>query len=193
VLVLKLNRLTILLSVAALFVAVTYPFTKRFFAIPQAYLGIAFSFGIPMAYAAQLDAVPAPAWGLLGANLFWTIAYDTEYAMVDRADDRRIGIRTAAILFGRFDVAAVMLCHAAFLAILAALGWHLQLRWPYYLGLAAAAVLMAQQYRLIRGRDPGRCFRAFLDNNWVGAVIFAGIAFALLLERGGLTRGPLGS
>jgi 4-hydroxybenzoate polyprenyltransferase len=185
-LVLKLNRLTILLSFGALFVAVSYPFTKRFFALPQAYLGVAFSFGIPMAYAAQLSAVPLSAWVLVLANIFWTIAYDTEYAMVDRADDQRIGIRTAAILFGRFDVTAVMLCHAVFLSILAALGWYLQLLWPYYMGLVAAAVLIAQQYRLIRDRQPDRCFRAFLDNNWVGAVIFAGIVFALLLERGGL-------
>jgi len=185
-LVLKLNRLTILLSFGALFVAVSYPFAKRFFVLPQAYLGIAFSFGIPMAYAAQLNVVPWSAWVLVIANIFWTVAYDTEYAMVDRADDQRIGIRTAAILFGRLDVTAVMVCHAIFLSILAALGWSLQLLWPFYVGLAAAAVLNAQQYRLIRDRDPNGCFRAFLDNNWVGAVVFAGIVFALLLEHGGL-------
>jgi 4-hydroxybenzoate polyprenyltransferase len=185
-LVLKLNRLTILLSFGALFVAVSYPFTKRFFVLPQAYLGIAFSFGIPMAYAAQLNVVPWPAWVLVIANIFWTVAYDTEYAMVDRADDQRIGIRTAAILFGRLDVMAVMSFHAVFLSILAALGWYLQLLWPFYVALAAGAALIAQQYRLIREREPARCFRAFLDNNWVGAVIFAGIVFALLLERGGL-------
>ena len=185
-LVLQLNRLTILLSFGALFIAVSYPFTKRFLALPQAYLGVAFSFGIPMAYAAQLSAVPLSAWVLVSANIFWTVAYDTEYAMVDRADDQRIGIRTAAILFGRFDVTAVMLCHAVFLSILAELGWYLQLLWPYYVGLMTAAVLIAQQYRMIRDREPDRCFGAFLDNNWVGAVIFAGIVFALLLERGGL-------
>jgi 4-hydroxybenzoate polyprenyltransferase len=185
-LVLKLNRLTILLSFGALFVAISYPFTKRFFVLPQAYLGIAFSFGIPMAYAAQLNVVPWPAWVLVIANIFWTVAYDTEYAMVDRADDQRIGIRTAAILFGRLDVIAVMSFHAVFLSILAALGWYLQLLWPFYVALAAGAALIAQQYRLIREREPARCFRAFLDNNWVGAVIFAGIVFALLLERGGL-------
>jgi len=185
-LVLKLNRLTILLSFGALFVAVSYPFTKRFLALPQAYLGIAFSFGIPMAYAAQLSAVPLTAWVLVSANIFWTVAYDTEYAMVDRVDDQRIGIRTAAILFGRFDVSAVMLCHAVFLSILAALGWYLRLLWPYYVGLVTAAVLVVQQYRMIRDRKPDRCFHAFLDNNWVGAVIFAGIVFALLLEHGGL-------
>jgi 4-hydroxybenzoate polyprenyltransferase len=185
-LVLKLNRLTMLLSFAALFVAISYPFTKRFFVLPQAYLGVAFSFGIPMAYAAQLNVVPLSGWVLVVANIFWTIAYDTEYAMVDRVDDQRIGIRTAAILFGRFDVTVVILCHAVFLSILGALGWYVQLLWPFYVGLAAGALLIAQQYRLIRDRDPARCFRAFLDNNWVGAVVFAGIVFALLLERGGL-------
>jgi 4-hydroxybenzoate polyprenyltransferase len=178
-LVLLLNRLTILLAFAALFLALSYPFTKRFFWLPQAYLGIAFGFGIPMAYAAQLDAVPAEAWVLLAANILWTIAYDTEYAMVDREDDRRIGIRTSAILFARFDAAAVMLCHAAFLAVLAALGWHLKLAWPYYAGLAGAALLAASQYRLIRDRDPAGCFRAFRYNNWVGAAVFAGMATGL--------------
>jgi 4-hydroxybenzoate polyprenyltransferase len=183
-LVLTLNRLTVLLAFVGAFLAVSYPFTKRFFAVPQAYLGIAFGFGIPMGYAAQLHRVPPEAWALLLANVFWTIAYDTEYAMVDREDDRKIGIRTSALLFGRFDVAAVMLCHAAFLALLAGLGWHLRLAWPFYAGLTAAAVLAGFQYTLIRGREPGRCFRAFLNNNWVGGAVFAGIALALALERG---------
>ena len=182
-LVLTLNRLTIALSFVGAFLAVSYPFTKRFFAIPQAYLGIAFGFGIPMAYAAQLEHVPAVAWVLLLANIFWTIAYDTEYAMVDRDDDRKIGIRTSAILFGRFDVAAVMLSHAAFLALLAGIGWHMHLAWPYYVGLAGAAVLIGYQYTLIRGREPGRCFQAFLNNNWVGGAVFAGIALALAMTR----------
>jgi 4-hydroxybenzoate polyprenyltransferase len=182
-LVLTLNRLTVLLAFVGAFLAVSYPFTKRFFAIPQAYLGIAFGFGIPMAYAAQLDRVPLDAWVLLLANIFWTIAYDTEYAMVDREDDRRIGIRTSALLFGRFDVAAVMLCHVAFLALLAGVAWKLRLAWPFYVGLAGAAVLTGFQYTLIRGRDPGRCFQAFLNNNWVGGVVFAGIGLALVLER----------
>jgi 4-hydroxybenzoate polyprenyltransferase len=182
-LVLTLNGLTVALSFVGLFLAVSYPFTKRFFAIPQAYLGIAFGFGIPMAYAAQLGSLPAIAWVLLLANIFWTIAYDTEYAMVDREDDRKIGIRTSAILFGRFDVAAVMLFHAAFLALLAGIGWHLHLAWPYYAGLGGAALLMAYQYVLIRGREPQRCFQAFLNNNWVGGVVFAGIALALAMQR----------
>ena len=178
-LVLTLNRLTVELAFVALFLAVSYPFTKRFFWMPQAWLGIAFGFGIPMGYAAQLATVPPVGWLLLLANIFWTIAYDTAYAMVDREDDRKIGIRTAAILFGRFDVAAVLLCHSLFLAVLVGIGWHLRLSWPYYAGVAAALALVAQQYRLIRTRDPAGCFRAFRQNNWVGAAIFAGIALAV--------------
>jgi 4-hydroxybenzoate polyprenyltransferase len=173
--VLYLNRLTMWLSVAALAVAMTYPFFKRFFAVPQAYLGIAFGFGIPMAFAATLGRVPSLAWWLLAANIFWAVAYDTEYAMVDRDDDLRIGIRTAAITFGRFDVLAVMLCYAATLGILAAIGMWLRLGVYYYLGLAGAAGLMGYHYFLIRGRDRMRCFHAFLHNNWVGAAVFLGI------------------
>jgi 4-hydroxybenzoate polyprenyltransferase len=182
-LVLMLNPLTVALAVAALLIAASYPFTKRFFPLPQAYLGIAFSMGIPMAYAALLGRVPAEAWVLLAANMLWTIAYDTEYAMVDREDDRKLGIRTAALLFGRYDVPVVMLCHAGFLATMAGIGWTGQLGWPYYAGLAAAGVLAAYQYTLIREREPERCFQAFLHNNWVGAAIFAGLALALPLGR----------
>ncbi|HVB49478.1 MAG TPA: 4-hydroxybenzoate octaprenyltransferase [Burkholderiales bacterium] len=174
-LVLFTNHFTILLSVAALAVAVTYPFTKRFFALPQAYLGIAFGFGIPMAYAATLNRLPAQSWALLAANVFWALAYDTEYAMVDRDDDAKIGIRTSALTFGRFDVAAVMLCYAAVLAILTGIGAALRLRWPYYGGLAIAGALMLYHYFLIRGRSRSGCFKAFMHNNWVGAAIFAGI------------------
>ena len=117
------------------------------------------------------------------ANVFWTIAYDTEYAMVDRADDRKIGIRTSAILFGRFDVAAVMLCHAAFLLLMAWIGWRVGLGWPYYLGLLLRVALVAYQYNLIRTREPDRCFRAFRHNNWVGAVVFAGIVLGFQQRR----------
>ena len=174
--VLCLNRLTVWLSVVALAVAATYPFFKRFFAVPQAYLGIAFGFGIPMAFAAQLGHVPAVGWWMLVANIFWAVAYDTEYAMVDRDDDLRIGIRTAAITFGRFDVIGVMLCYAATLGILAAVGRGQGLGVYYYLGLAGGAGLMGYHYFLIRERERLRCFYAFLHNNWVGAAIFAGIA-----------------
>jgi len=180
-LILPLGRLVILLSLCALFLAVTYPFTKRFLALPQAYLGVAFGFGIPMAYAAQTRHLPAVAWWLLLANIFWTIAYDTEYAMVDRDDDRKIGIRTAALLFGRYDVAAVMLCHTAFVILMTGIGWFQKLAWPYFAGLLCAFGLALHQFTLIRSRDAESCFRAFRDNNWVGATVFAGIVLAYLL------------
>ncbi|HEY9104970.1 4-hydroxybenzoate octaprenyltransferase [Chitinimonas sp.] len=174
-LILPLNRLTLLMSVPALFLAGTYPYTKRFFPIPQAYLGIAFSFGIPMAFAAIQGSVPAMAWALLVANLFWVLAYDTEYAMADKPDDLKIGIKTSAITFGRFDAEAVMVCHALFVLGLAAIGWSLKRGPLWYAGLLLAAILMALQYRQIRGRDRNRCFQAFNDNNWVGGVVFAGL------------------
>jgi 4-hydroxybenzoate polyprenyltransferase len=177
-LVLVFNPLTIGLSVVALFLAATYPLTKRFLALPQAYLGIAFGFGIPMAFAAQLDALPMTAWWLLAANVFWALGYDTEYAMVDRDDDLKIGLRTAAITLGRYDVAGVMVCYGAMLAILACVGVRERLAWPYYAGLAVAAAMMVYHYGLIRGRSREGCFRAFLHNNWVGAAIFAGIVTA---------------
>ena len=180
-LILPLGRLVILLSLCALFLAVTYPFTKRFLALPQAYLGVAFGFGIPMAYAAQTRHLPAVAWWLLLANIFWTIAYDTEYAMVDRDDDRKIGIRTSALLFGRYDVAAVMLCHTAFVILMTCIGWFQKLAWPYFAGLLCAFGLALHQFTLIRSRDAESCFRAFRVNNWVGATVFAGIVLAYLL------------
>jgi 4-hydroxybenzoate polyprenyltransferase len=183
-LVLSLNRLTVLLSFAALGLAATYPLTKRFLAIPQAYLGIAFGFGIPMGYAAVLDTIPSEGWWLLAANILWAIAYDTEYAMVDRDDDVRIGIKTAAITLGRHDVAAVMACYGATLALLAGIGIHHDLGVLYYGGLAGAAILMAYHYRLIRGRERDACFRAFNQNNWVGAVIFAGMLTDFAMRRG---------
>jgi len=178
--VLQMNALTIKLSFAALAIAVIYPFTKRFFWMPQAWLGIAFGFGIPMAYAAQLDMVPPVAWALLGANVLWTIAYDTEYAMVDRDDDVKLGIRTSAILFGRFDVAVVMACYALFLAAMAGIGVWQRYGAPYYAGIAVAACIAAYHYRLIRARTREGCFKAFLHNNWIGAAIFAGIAIDVL-------------
>jgi 4-hydroxybenzoate polyprenyltransferase len=180
ILILPLNRLTIELSFVGLFLAASYPFTKRFFAMPQAYLGIAFSFGIPMAFAAQTGEVPFMAWFLMAANLLWVIAYDTEYAMVDKVDDLRIGIKTSAITFGRFDVAGVMACHAAFLGAMVVIGLVQKLGLVYYLGLGIALGLILYQYRLIHDRDRARCFKAFLHNNWVGATIFAGIALDYL-------------
>lgn len=174
-LVLPLNRLVIYLSFPALALAICYPFTKRFLAIPQAFLGIAFSFGIPMAFAACRGEVPWLAWVLVLANTFWTIAYDTEYAMVDRPDDLKIGIRTSAITFGRFDVIAVMICYALFLLIMAGVGAYLHFGPVYYLGLAIAAGIAVYHYTLIRERQRESCFRAFLHNNWVGAAIFVGM------------------
>lgn len=189
ILILPLNQLTILLSVPALFLAASYPFTKRFFAMPQAYLGVAFSFGIPMAFAAQTNSLPSIVWILLLANLFWVIAYDTAYAMVDKPDDLKIGINTSAITFGRFDVLGVMLCHACFIALMMVVGWLQQMNLVYYAGLLIAVGLMVYQYRLIRHRDRALCFKAFLHNNWVGMVIFMGIAldfliFPRLIEQG---------
>ena len=183
-LILPLNTLTKELSVAALFVAGSYPFTKRFFAIPQAYLGIAFGFGIPMAFAAIQDRVPMLAWIMLTANVFWSVAYDTEYAMVDRDDDIKIGIRTSALTFGRFDVAAVMLCYAATLAIYAAIGAMLHFGWLFWAGWLAALACALYHYTLIRGRERMPCFAAFRHNNWLGGVLFAGIAAHYALANG---------
>ena len=179
-LVLQLHWLAIYLSFAGLAVTVIYPYLKRFFVFPQAALGIAFSFGIPMAYAAQRGMVPLTGWVMMAAAAFWIIAYDTEYAMVDRDDDVKIGVHSSAILLGRYDVAAVMACHAVFLAIMAWIGlWH-RLSVYYYLGLVLAAALVGYQYWLIRGRDRERCFKAFLSNNWVGMVVFAGILLDMM-------------
>lgn len=181
-LVLFLNALAIGLSFVALAIAWSYPFTKRFLALPQAYLGIAFGFGIPMAYAAIQNRLPWECWVLLAANVCYAFAYDTEYAMVDRDDDLKLGIRTSAITLGRWDVAAVMASYAAMLAILAALGWALALRWPYFTGLAVAAALAARHWWLIRSRTREGCFRAFMQANWIGAAVFAGIVFPILVH-----------
>ena len=176
-LVLFLNWLAILLSVVALAITVTYPFAKRVFAMPQAYLGVAFGFGIPMAYAAIQFRLPAECWALFAANLFYAFAYDTEYAMVDRDDDARLGLRTAALTLGSLDVAAVMASYAAMLAILLILGVSLDFGWPYFLGLAVAWGLVAHHWWLIRGRTREGCFKAFMHSSWIGAAVFAGIAF----------------
>jgi 4-hydroxybenzoate polyprenyltransferase len=191
-LVLTTNLAALAWSVVALAVTLVYPLSKRFFAMPQAVLGIAFSFGIPMAFAAvrggdswAIDslagAAPALAWGLLLGNLFWVLAYDTEYAMVDRDDDLRIGIKTSAITLGRFDVVAVMASYAAFLAIWAVLGVALGFGAPYFTGLVAGAAIAAWHFTLIRTRTREGCFRAFRLNHWLGFAVFAGIVaeFAL--------------
>ncbi len=182
VLILPLNTLTKLLSVAAVAIAASYPYFKRFFALPQAYLGIAFGFGIPMAYAAVQNAVPAEAWVLLLANIFWALAYDTEYAMVDRDDDLKIGIRTSAITFGRYDVLAVMLCYAISLGLVAAVGLAAGLGAWFIAGMLVAGGMAAYHYTLIRERERMGCFAAFRHNNWLGAAVFLGIAVEYALR-----------
>jgi 4-hydroxybenzoate polyprenyltransferase len=181
-LILPLNALTRQLSVAAVIIAGTYPYFKRFFAIPQAYLGIAFGFGIPMAFAAVQDTVPPVAWMLLIGNVFWAVAYDTEYAMVDRDDDLKIGIQTSAITFGRYDVAAVMTCYAVHLALLLACGLRMGMGAWFTGGLAVAAGIAVYHYTLIRGRERDACFYAFRHNNWLGAAVFAGVALDYALR-----------
>ena len=175
-LVLLFNQKTILLSFAALFLAFTYPFTKRFLAIPQVYLGVAFGFGIPMAFAAVNDYIPPLAWVLLAANVFWAIAYDTQYAMVDRDDDVKIGIKSSAIFFGKYDVIAVMICYAVMLGLLVYVGMFMGFNKFYFIGLAAALLLACRQYVLIKKRLKADCFKAFLQNNWMGLAIFIGLA-----------------
>ena len=182
-LVLQLNKTTILLSFAALFLAATYPFTKRFLAIPQAYLGVAFGFGIPMAFAAVKDTIPPLAWVLLTANVFWAIAYDTEYAMVDRDDDLKIGIKSSAIFFGQYDVIAVMTCYALMLGLLVYVGKFMGFGNYYYIGLAAALMLVLWQYQLIKTRVKADCFNAFLANNWIGFALFMGLVVQYLVAQ----------
>lgn len=182
ILVCFLNKTTILLSIAALFLAATYPLTKRFLAIPQAYLGIAFGFGIPMAFAAVNNTIPPIAWWLLLANVCWAIAYDTEYAMVDRDDDRKLGIRSSALFFGRYDVMAIMGCYLVMLGIFTLIGIHLNLGIFYFAGVVVALGLIVKQYQLIKNRQQTHCFKAFLDNNWIGGAIFLGLAAEYYLQ-----------
>ena len=177
-LVLTTNRTTVLWSFGALAVTLLYPFTKRWFAMPQAVLGVAFSFGIPMAFTAVRGEIPDMAWGLVAGNLAWVLAYDTEYAMVDRDDDLKIGIRTSAITLGRADVGFVMGCYVVYLLL-----WDVLLL-PRATGLVwtcAMALAFAQvtwHYALIRGRDRQACFKAFRLNHWLGATLFAGLALS---------------
>jgi 4-hydroxybenzoate polyprenyltransferase len=180
--VLFLNPFAILLSFAALAIACLYPFTKRVFPLPQLCLGIAFGFGVPMAFAAVTEALPWQCWLLFAASILYGFAYDTEYAMVDRDDDLKIGIRTSAITLGQHDVAAVMASYAGMLALLAWLGAALGLGWPYYAGIAAAAAMLLYHFRLIRARSREGCFRAFRHSSWMGFAIFAGIVLSYELR-----------
>ena len=175
-LVLYLNRFALVLSFLGLAIAATYPYAKRVFALPQAYLGIAFGFGIPMAYAAVQEQLTLECWLLLAANVFYAFAYDTEYAMVDRADDAKLGIRTSALTLGQWDVVGVMASYALMLALLALVGVLRGLAWPYYAGLVLGGAMMVYHWTLIRDRSREGCFKAFRHNNWVGAAVFAGIA-----------------
>ncbi|PSJ80414.1 4-hydroxybenzoate octaprenyltransferase [Neisseria iguanae] len=170
-----MNGLTWLMSLPALFLAMTYPFTKRFFPIPQFYLGLAFSFGIPMAFAAITNTVPPVAWLIFVANALWTLAYDTIYAMADKEDDLKIGIKTSAVTFGRHDIAMVMLCHLWFTVLMAVLGLKIGATWPYWLVLPITAWWQTNQYHAIKTRDRQVCFHTFLENNRIGLAWFLGL------------------
>ncbi|HTP99853.1 MAG TPA: 4-hydroxybenzoate octaprenyltransferase [Casimicrobiaceae bacterium] len=182
------NRLTVLLAFVALAITIAYPFFKRFFALPQAFLGIAFSFGIPMAFAGALGFVSAFGWWLFAFNLFWVVAYDTEYAMVDRDDDLKLGLRTSAITFGRFDVIAVAVCYVIYFAGMAWLGGRIPMGEAYWTGLGCAVALALYHLWLIRTRDRARCFRAFLNNHWLGLAVFAGVVADYAWRQGAWPR-----
>ncbi|MDZ7735548.1 MAG: 4-hydroxybenzoate octaprenyltransferase [Gammaproteobacteria bacterium] len=174
-LVLTLNWLTVGLAVIAALLAITYPFMKRYTYLPQVHLGLAFGWAIPMAFAAQIGAVPPVAWLILCASLLWTVAYDTIYAMVDRDDDIRIGIKSTAILFGSEDRLIIGIIQALLVAVLIVIGIRIELGEMYYVGIGAAALLAVYQQYLIRDREPDRCFKAFLNNHWLGVAVFMGL------------------
>ena len=177
-LVLTMNRLTVWMSLVGVLLAASYPYLKRYTYLPQVYLGLAFGWGIPMAFAAIRGEVPPVAWVLYGANILWATAYDTWYAMVDRDDDLRAGAKSTAILFGELDLVALGILYAACFLALALVGRDAALGQPYWIGLGVAAVLVLYEFAIARHRDRDACFRAFLHNQWVGASIFAGIAIA---------------
>lgn len=180
-LVLTTNTVTVAWSFAALAVTLVYPYAKRLVSMPQAVLGVAFSFGIPMAYSAVRGSIPPEAWVLLVGNLFWVLAYDTEYAMVDRDDDLQIGMKTSAITLGRWDVSAIMLFYLLYLLIWSWVVAPLVQPWAWWSGLLLAVVQVVWHYRLIRWRTREGCFKAFRLNHWVGAALFAGILASSLV------------
>ena len=182
-LVLTLNRLTILLSFVAVALAVIYPFMKRYTYIPQVVLGAAFGWAVPMAFAAQTNTVPNTAWTIMAAAVLWALIYDTQYAMVDREDDMRIGVKSTAILFAEHDTTFIAAFQVLMIVGLALIGREADLGWPYSAALAVCAALAIHQQRLIRRREPAACFAAFMNNNWYGAVVFCGIAASYALER----------
>lgn len=179
-LVLTLNLMTILLSVAALGLAWIYPFMKRYTHLPQVVLGAAFGWSIPMAFAAVSESVPLSCWIMFFANILWAVAYDTEYAMVDRDDDVKIGIKSTAILFGRHDKLIIGILQVLVMAMMAAVGWLNGLGWIYYTTVLIAGALFVYQQVLIAGRERDACFKAFLNNNYVGLVLFLGLAVSYL-------------
>lgn len=178
-LVLTTNRLTVLLSLFAVFITALYPFMKRHTHLPQVFLGVAFSWGVPMAFAASINSVPVTAWLILATNMLWVLVYDTLYAMVDREDDIKAGVKSTAILFGKHDRLIIGVIQILFIAALWGMGRRLDFGVAYQTSLLVAAALMAYQQVLIRERAPARCFRAFNNNNWVGIAILAGIALSL--------------
>lgn len=180
-LVIQLNFNTVLLSLLALALAACYPFMKRFTHLPQVVLGAAYSCSIPMAFMATNDTVPMLAWLLFVANLLWTVAYDTMYAMVDREDDLKIGVKSTAILFGQFDRHWVALLNMLFIGIMLLVGYVLQLGTAYWAGVCCAVVLLVNQQKNITNRDRAACFKAFLNNNYVGMVIFLGLVTSMAL------------
>jgi len=178
VLVLTMNGLTIKLAFIGVFLAASYPFVKRYTHLPQIYLGIAFGWAVPMAFAAQTGTVPTVAWLVFIAKVLWATAYDTMYAMVDRKDDLRVGVKSTAILFGDADRVIIAVIQAMVLLVLLLIGLQLKLGGFYYFGLLVAAALAVYQQYLIREREPGACFRAFLNNNWFGMAVFAGLVMS---------------
>ena len=184
-LVLTLNRLTVLLSLVGIVLAASYPYLKRYTYLPQVYLGMAFGWGIPMAFAAIQGTVPPVAWVLYIANIFWATAYDTWYAIVDRDDDIRMGAKSTAILFGEMDRVAIGVLYACMFGALALVGRQAQLGWAWWAGLGVAVLLVVYEFIITRGYVRSRIFAAFLHNNWVGMAIFAGLAVDLWLRRGG--------
>ena len=177
-LVLLMNTYTIGLSFAGAFLAATYPFMKRYTQLPQAYLGMAFGWAVPMAFAAQTNSIPLVAWLLYLAVMLWALVYDTMYAMVDKEDDLKIGVKSTAILFGEYDRQIIGVLQLIILGLLAIVGQLQALAWPYYIGLAVAASLSAYQQKLIFHREKALCFQAFLNNNWFGLAVFVGLVFA---------------
>lgn len=184
-LVLLTNALTVKLALVGAALAASYPFFKRFTHFPQVVLGVAFGWGMVMAFAAETGAIPAVAWWLLAINTVWSVIYDTLYAMVDREDDLAIGVKSTAIRFGRHDLLILRILKVCMIVMLLALGVALSFSWPWYAGVTAAAVLFVRQQSWVRGREPAACFRAFLDNNRVGFILFAGVAGHYLWTAGG--------